>query len=813
MSGYIEKTERKPLPVIPTRDNVAFPAVQLSIELSRPSMLKAFGEASIGNGRVFITAQKDPSYDEPSPANLYKTGTVCQIKHVVKNQNGNLLVTFEGICRAKIADYYNNEGYISADVIFMRISTSSTDSVRTESIRAEIFSVIEEYTKLNSAVSDDFKNAAASLKNPDTFADFIASTLLVNYKNKQLILECLNPSKRLDKLLTLLHEELDILQYEYDLHAKVRKRIDENQRDYFLREQAKIISQELGEDYDECEEYRVKIKESKLPKEIESKLLKEVSKLEKTPYASSESSVIRNYIDTCLDLPWNKSTKERIDIAEAAKILDQDHCGLEKIKERIIEYLAVKQLTPCLVNQIICLVGPPGTGKTSIAASIARALNRKYVRVSLGGIKDEADIRGHRKTYVGAMPGRIIEAIGRAKTSNPLIVLDELDKISKTLNGDPSAALLEVLDPEQNRFFRDHFVELPFDLSECMFIATANSYDGIPQPLLDRMEIIELSSYTRKEKHDIVEQHFIPKQIKRHGLTKRQLKIDESAIYDMIDYYTREAGVRELERVIASVCRKTAKMIVSGERASLSVTAANLEKVLGRHKYIPDTLDEESEIGVVNGLAYTRVGGDLLKIEVSIVPGSGKIELTGSLGDVMKESARIAVSYLRSKCGILGIDPDFYKNNDIHIHVPEGAVPKDGPSAGVTILTALTSALTGIPVRKDIAMTGEISLRGKVLPIGGLREKTLAAYVGGVKEIFIPEKNRPNLDEVASEVVENVQFSFCSTAEDVLSKALIFSPYFKADQASTAISIDIADKSISEIVSNDKSSDNRAEAR
>ena len=534
-----------------------------------------------------------------------------------------------------------------------------------------------------------------------------------------------------------------------------------------------MIEEELGESGSDIDEYKEKIAAAKLPKEVEEKLLKEVDRLDKTPYGSAESTVLVNYLDICLEIPWTKETKDRTNAKTVQKVLDEDHNGLEKVKERIVEYIAAKQVSPGLRSQILCLVGPPGVGKTSIAASIARAMNRKYVRISLGGIRDEADIRGHRKTYIGAMPGRIITAMTRAGVRNPLILLDEIDKLTRDAHGDPTSALLEVLDSEQNQTFRDHFVELPFDLSDCMFIATANSLESIPRPLRDRMEIIELGIYSRREKLEIAKDHLIPKQLKRHGLSRRQLKFSDGAIYEMIDYYTREAGVRQLERTIAAVCRKIDKRIVEGKTGSVTLTGADLVPYLGVRKVLPETVEEIDEIGVVNGLAYTELGGTLLRVEVAVLEGTGKIETTGSLGDVMKESAHIAVSYVRSIAASFGIPTDFYKTKDIHIHFPEGAVPKDGPSAGVTMVTALVSALSGRAVKHSVAMTGEISLRGKVLPIGGLKEKTMAAYTAGAKIVLVPEENRRDLEEIDALARDNLQFIFCRTAADVLENALL----------------------------------------
>jgi len=623
------------------------------------------------------------------------------------------------------------------------------------------------------ALSEDIRISVKTIKALGYLADYIACNLFTAFEDKQDILNEFDPFKRLERVNLIMEKETRILETELSLHKKVVAKLESHQREHYLREQMRVIQNELGygDGDNEIEEYLDAIREKNLPEEVEAKLIKEVYKLQKMPFGSAESAVIRSYLDTCIELPWTKATKDRLDTVYARKILDRDHDGLEKVKERIIEYLSVKQLNPELKNQIICLVGPPGTGKTSVAQSIATAMNRKYVRVALGGIRDEADIRGHRKTYIGSMPGRIINALVQAKVRNPLILLDEVDKLTRDSHGDPSSALLEVLDGEQNKNFRDHFIELPFDLSECVFIATANTLDTIPKPLLDRMEVIELKIYTRTEKLSIAKNHLIPKQLKRHGLTKKQLRFDDSAIFEIADYYTREAGVRNLEREIASICRKAAKKIVEKEATNIRLNDKNIVDFLGGRKVIPDKVYERDEIGTVNGLAYTSVGGDLLRIEAVTMPGTGKIELTGSLGDVMKESAKAAVSYIRSNSERFAVDPDFYKNKDIHIHVPEGAVPKDGPSAGVTLATALLSELTNRGVRRDVAMTGEITLHGRVLAIGGLREKTMAAYKAGVKTVLIPADNLKDLEELDRSARDGLNIIPCDTLDDVFKYA------------------------------------------
>lgn len=773
MPGYIEKVDRITLPVLPLRGIVAFPSITFNFEIAYENAIEAVNDANANGSHIFIVAQRDLTEGEPTEAKLFTTGTVARIKQSIKTPEGHIRIIAEGLSRAGVISYSREKKHLVADVICKTIQLSDTSSIKVEALMREAIVSLEKVTKFLPAVSHEIVLAAKSLKNPGMLADFIASNVLVRFEDKQQVLECFEPLARLELLSVILESEAKLLDCEMEINKKVREQLDEHQRDYYLREQIKVIQNELGESAaSEYDEYYDRITAARFPEDIEEKLLKENDRMAKMPYGSAEYSIVHNYLDICLDLP-TRSTKDKLNVAAAKKILDADHDGMEKIKERILEFIAVKQLSPGLGNQIICLVGPPGVGKTSIAASIARALGRKYVRVSLGGVRDEADIRGHRKTYVGAMPGRIITALSQAKVKNPLILLDEIDKLTRDSHGDPSSALLEVLDSEQNKSFRDHFIEFPVDLSGCLFIATANTLETVPRPLIDRMEIIELNTYTRTEKTKIAEHHLIPKQRARHGLGARALKITEDALVEIIDYYTREAGVRNLERVIAELCRKAAKEMIEGGKKSVTIKGADIKKYLGSRKVIPERISDEDEVGVVNGLAYTEVGGDLLKIETAVLPGTGKIELTGSLGDVMKESARAAISYIRSISDELGVDPDFYKNKDIHIHVPEGAVPKDGPSAGVSILTSLASALTGRAVYRDVAMTGEITLRGNVLAIGGLREKTMAAYAAGVKRVIIPESNMKDLEEIDGAARENLTFIPCKKAGDVLSCALL----------------------------------------
>lgn len=777
MPKYIEKAERMHLPALAMRGLIAFPAIPLTFEVADEADAGVCLEAEKNDGVIFIVSLRDLSLTGTTEENLYSVGTVVKIKQTVKLPEGNLKVFAAGICRATAENLTIDDSIITADVIGKDLRLADKNSVKAEALVAEMRNTFDSFSKLMPKPSNELVTAIKSLSDPGLLADFIAGSVLMNYVDKQMVLEEFDPMRRAELVCLLMERESDILRTEMNIHKKVRAQLDANQRDYYLKEQLRAIRDELGENEEEEDEeiveYNSKIAAANLPDEVREKLVKEVKKLAKTPYTSAESSVMRNYLDLCLELPWGVKSKDRIDVAAAKKILDEDHDGLDRVKERILEFIAVKQLNPELKNQVLCLVGPPGTGKTSIGASVARALKRKYVRVSLGGVRDEADIRGHRKTYIAAMPGRIVTAINQAGTMNPVILLDEIDKLTRDAHGDPASALLEVLDAEQNKAFRDHFVELPVDLSDCLFIATANDMENIPRPLADRMEIIELKIYTRHEKLAIAKDHLIPKQLKRHGLNKRMLRIKEDAVLEIIDFYTREAGVRNLEREIASVCRKAAKNIVGQGLKSVTVKAENVKDYLGVRKILPDKIYSDNEVGVVNGLAYTEVGGDLLRVEAAAMPGSGKVELTGSLGDVMKESAKAAITYIRSHSEELGIDSEFYKTKDIHIHVPEGAVPKDGPSAGVTIITALASELSGKPVRRDIAMTGEVTLRGRVLAIGGLKEKTMASYKAGVHTVCIPSENQRDLSEIDPLVRENLEFIPCSNVDQVLKAAIV----------------------------------------
>ncbi len=770
-----EKIENMSLPVLPLRGTVAFPAVTVNFECNDKISAAAANAATDTDSYVLLLTQKKSSEDPYDLKNLYSVGTVAKIRQSIKSPDGTPRIVADGLCRAEIKDIKPFADYMLADAICKKITVGENLGIKTQAMELTALELLDKMTSYIPASSDEIRLRASGIKNPGLLADFIASNVFVKYEDKQEILEIFDPIKRLKRLLDIMEKEIVLLECEKDIHSAVKDRLNRNQREYYLREEMKVIQDELGSaDMPDTDDYYDKIMNAKLPEEVKERLLKENDRLAKTPFGSAEAGVMRSYLDTCLEIPWTERTADKLNIKAAKKVLDADHDGLDKVKERILEFLAVKQLNPELKNQMLCLVGPPGVGKTSVASSIAKALGRKYVRVSLGGVRDEADIRGHRKTYIGSMPGRIVTALTQAKVRNPLILLDEIDKLTSDAHGDPASALLEVLDGEQNKAFRDHFVELPIDLSECIFIATANTLETVPRPLIDRMEVIELKTYTRTEKLQIAKNHLIPKQLARHGLTKKMLSISDSAVLEIIDYYTREAGVRNLERTLADLCRKSAKKIIeNGDGKSIKITAKNISDFLGARKLLPDRISDTDEVGTVNGLAYTEVGGDMLKIEAAVLDGSGKIELTGSLGDVMKESAQIAVSYVRSiSGGEYKFDKDFYKNKDIHIHCPEGAVPKDGPSAGVTMTTALVSALTGIPVKRDIAMTGEITLRGNVLAIGGLKEKTMAAYSAGVKTVFIPADNMRDLPDIDPIARENLEFVPCKKISDVLHGAL-----------------------------------------
>ena len=777
MPHYTEKIDKLTLPVVPLGDAVAFPPFPIDFESDSKEAAAAVEAAAATGMMVFLVSEDQELTENEFPDNLCRVGTVAKIRQSINNE-GSIHLLCECRARASVIDFKRTGKIATATLIAKEVSLADNGGIRGEAYCRKLLDSLEEMLEFVGKASSAIRTEASKMTDPSLLCDFIASAVLVRQPDKQAILEEFDPFDRCELLISVLKNECDLMRYEHEIQEKARGRIVQGQREYYLREQLKIIEDELGMNEDDPDDCTAKIRNADIPDEVREKLFKENDRLSKTPFGSAEAAVLRNYIETVLELPWNKRTNDRVSVAAAKKILDADHDGMKKVKERILEYLAVKQLSPDLKNQIICLVGPPGTGKTSIAASIANAMNRKYIRVSLGGIHDESDIRGHRKTYVASMPGRIMAAMEKVGVKNPLMLLDEIDKLTSDSRGDPASALLEVLDPEQNKTFRDHFIELDFDLSECLFITTANTLDTIPRPLLDRMEVIELSSYTRREKLSIARNHLLPKQSKRHGLDGRKFRMTDDAIYEIIDCYTREAGVRNLERTIAELCRKAAKKLVESEGAvkRISIDKKDIASYLGGRKILPELSAKEDLVGVVNGLAYTEVGGDMLKVEVAVLEGTGKLELTGSLGDVMKESAKAALTYVRSIAAKYGIPADFYKTKDIHIHVPEGAVPKDGPSAGVTMTTALCSALSGIPVRHDVAMTGEVTLTGRVLAIGGLREKTMAAYAAGIKTVLIPADNEVNLEEVDEEVRANIKFITCKHADEVLSHALAASP-------------------------------------
>lgn len=766
------------MPTVALRGLVVFPGMGISFDVGRARSLQAIKAAMADDQQIFLVAQKDVRDDDPDMDRLYKTGTVAKISHIIRLPNSDTVrVSVDGISRATMVDMLQIEPYLITDVKIRREpAIRPEDRDYATALVRQTKDYFEEYAEVVPQMPNEVLLDVLEKSKPGELADYIGSNIILEYKKRQQILNELNPLKRLEKVCCLLANEGDLMKLENEINQRVQENIDKSQREYYLNEQMKIISEELNDGNSpqaECEEFREKIYALGLDEKSEKKLLKECARLEKMSAMSPEATVIRVYLETCLELPWHKYSKDRLDLANARRVLDADHYGLDKVKDRIIESLAVRSLSDGCYGQTLCLVGPPGVGKTSIAKSIAAAMGRSFARISLGGVSDEAEIRGHRKTYIGAMPGRIINAIKQASTQNPIILLDEIDKLGSDYKGDPSSALLEALDGEQNSTFVDRYIELEFDLSKVMFITTANDSSTIPAPLLDRMEIIELPSYTNEEKFHIAKEHLIPKQAKLHGLNGRTFKINDKALYALIDGYTREAGVRKLEQKIAALCRKAAAEIVGGEAKSLTVRESNLEKLLGPKKYVPLSIDNEAEVGVVNGLAWTSVGGEMLQVEAAVFDGTGKVELTGSLGDVMKESAMAAVSYIRSNADKYGIDPKFYKEKDIHIHVPEGAVPKDGPSAGVTMATALLSALTQIPVNQFVAMTGEISLTGRVLPIGGLREKTMAAYRMGIKTVVIPKKNVPDLAETDEKVRAAIEFIPVERLDEVFDAALI----------------------------------------
>ena len=762
------------MPVLALRGLTVFPNQTAHFDVGREKSVRALESAMKKDQTLLLIPQKNIMDEDPGFEGLYPIGTVVMVKQILRSQGENLRVLVTGLCRGRVIEQTQQTPYMAA-LVEKVFDVEVPENLRVRALRREANALFDAYLEKTERPAQNLLLRMLTSEDTGFLADSIGQNCGIDYPEKAKLLCQLNPVKRLESAVKLLRQEMEMLQLESVIQEKTRAEIDQDQRDYYLREQMKVIREELGEgdDESEIETYTKKIRALKLNEKSEEKLLKDINRLKKQPFGSAEAAVLRNYLDTVLELPWHETTKERVDVEAARKVLDKDHFGLQKVKERILETLAVRQLAPEMPPQILCLVGPPGVGKTSIAYSIARSLNRKMARISLGGVHDEAEIRGHRKTYVGAMPGRIMTAMTQAGSRNPILLLDEVDKMGSDHRGDPGAALLEVLDSEQNHTYRDHFLEIPFDLSDVMFIATANTLDTVPRPLLDRMEIIELGSYTDEEKLMIVKDHLLPKQMGKHGLKKTQLRVTDDAIREIITCYTRESGVRSLERKLAEVCRKVdMRLLAQEEPKRITVTGSNLEEFLGIRRYLPDRLPGSDQVGLVTGLAWTSVGGETLEVEVNVMDGRGKLELTGNLGDVMKESAHAALSYIRANSQKLGIEADFYKTKDIHVHFPEGAVPKDGPSAGVTVCTAIVSALTGLTVRRDVAMTGEISLRGRVLAIGGLKEKTMAALRHGVQTVIIPKANERDLAEIDQTVRKSLNFITAETVDTVLEAAL-----------------------------------------
>lgn len=761
------------MPAVALRGMVILPGMVAHFDVSRKKSIKAVEMAMMADQRVFLTAQKDVEVEDPQSDDVYRIGIIAEVKQVIKMQNNIVRILVEGRERAELSAFLENPDYLHAEVIrFEEMEDDLPEEAKTAMVRS-IQETFGRYITVNPRMGKELVRQMEEITDLEKLMDQLANSLPVHFGEKQKILEAISLTERYEVLMALLLKEIEITALKNDFQAKVKERVDKNQKEYILREQLKVIREELGEGNTESDidTFQENLKKLKADKEVKERIQKEIDRFKNIGSNSSESSVARGYIETLLDLPWNKASKDNKDLKNAEQILNEDHYGLEKVKERMLEFLAVRNLTSRGESPIICLVGPPGTGKTSIAKSVAKALDKKYVRISLGGVRDEAEIRGHRRTYVGAMPGRIANGLRSAGVKNPLMLLDEIDKMSSDYKGDTASALLEVLDAEQNKKFRDHYVEIPLDLSEVLFIATANSVQDIPGPLLDRMELIEVTSYTENEKLHIAKEHLLAKQMERNGVKEGKLTISDGAMTKIISGYTREAGVRNLERKLGEICRKTARILYEGEKQTVRVTEQNLEKYLGKVKYTFDKKNETDEIGIVRGLAWTSVGGDTLEIEVNIMPGKGEFQLTGQLGDVMKESAQAGISYIRSVSEEYGIPKKFFQENDIHIHIPEGAVPKDGPSAGITMATAMLSAITKTPVRADVAMTGEITLRGRVLPIGGLKEKTLAAKNAGIKTICVPKKNEKDVEEISPEIKKGLEIVFVEQMKDVLEVA------------------------------------------
>jgi ATP-dependent Lon protease len=768
------KQKELTLPLLPLRGLLVYPTMVLHLDVGRDRSVQALEKAMVDDQYIFLTTQKDMNIDEPGVDDFYEMGTLTKVKQMLKLPNGTIRVLVEGIQRAEISSFTNEEKFYEVN-IFTHEDAEEKES-EAEALMRTLLNYFEQYIKLSKKVSAETYSTVSDIDEPGRLADIVASHLPLKMKEKQKVLETLDIKERLQLVIQTINNEKEVLNLEKKIGQRVKRSMERTQKEYYLREQMKAIQKELGDKEGktgEIEELTQRIAEAEMPESVEKTVLKELGRYEKVPSSSAESSVIRNYIEWLVSLPWSAQTEDDLDIIKAEEILNREHFGLEKVKERVLEYLAVQKLTQSLKGPILCLAGPPGVGKTSLAKSVAESLGRNFVRVSLGGVRDESEIRGHRRTYVGAMPGRIIQGMKKAGTINPVFLLDEIDKMSSDFRGDPSSAMLEVLDPEQNSNFSDHYIEETYDLSKVMFLATANDLSTIPGPLRDRMEIITIAGYTELEKINIAKDHLLPKQIKENGLTKGQLQVRDEALQAVVRYYTREAGVRGLERQLATLCRKTAKVIVSGERKKVIITEKNIEDFLGKKKFRYGQAETENQVGVATGLAYTSVGGDTLQIEVSLSPGKGKLVLTGKLGDVMKESAQAAFSYVRSKAVELNLEENFHEKYDIHIHVPEGAVPKDGPSAGITIATALVSALTGREIKREVGMTGEITLRGRVLPIGGLKEKSLSAHRAGLRTIILPKDNEKDIDDIPESVRKDLKFVLVSHIEEVLETALV----------------------------------------
>ncbi|WP_425061336.1 endopeptidase La [Sporomusa carbonis] len=766
--------KRRTIPLLPLRGILVFPYMIIHLDVGREKSISALEEAMVQDRFIMLATQKDAQNDTPQPDEIFSVGTVAEIKQLLKLPGGTIRVLVEGLHRGEIEEFISFEPYYQVQIReFMEVESKTPEI---EALTRTAINQFEQWVKLSKKIPPETLVSVVVVEEPGRLTDLIASHLSLKIEDKQTLLEAISVTDRLERLCEIIGREMEILELEKKIHVRVRKQMEKTQKEYYLREQLKAIQKELGEKDErtaEVEEYRQQVKEKNLPKEVAEKINKEIDRLEKMPPMVAESGVIRTYLDWLLALPWNIETEDRLDIIAAEEILDEDHYGLEKVKERILEYLSIRKLTEKMKSPILCLVGPPGVGKTSLARSIARAMERKFVRVSLGGVRDEAEIRGHRRTYVGALPGRIIQGMRTVGSKNPVFLLDEIDKMSVDFRGDPSAALLEVLDPEQNNSFSDHYIELPFDLSRVLWVVTANIMHNIPRPLLDRMEVITIAGYTEEEKVEIAKRYLIPKQTSDHGLTSKQITFSEGTIQKVIRDYTREAGVRNLERNIASLCRKTARKIVQEQGPTIKITAQNLHTFLGAPKYRHAQAEEANQVGVATGLAWTEVGGDVLAVEISTMKGKGKLTLTGQLGEVMQESAQAGFSYIRSRAKDLGIEEDFHEKLDIHIHLPEGAIPKDGPSAGITMATAVASALTGKPVKSDVAMTGEITLRGRVLPVGGIKEKVLAAHRVGIKKIIMSKENKRDLDEIPVNVKRNLEFILVEHMDEVLKTALV----------------------------------------